>query len=280
MSSDSVLKIGLIGDHIGQSRFAAAMDILCSMHGMTLEFTPIDTGEIDDFDFNRKIDELIEAGWTGVTVTHPYKVAARARAGGGMHAEVSHLTSCNILKFQPEISGFNTDFTGFMGAWNAYKVGSPPGRVAVAGAGGVSGALVPALVALGAEDIAIWDPEHDRAEQMANRVGGPVRAIPMEASVSAIERADGLVNASALGMGGDPRSAFPADKLGSQSWAFDAVYTPTDTPFLLAAQSAGLEVISGFDLFRHMILGSFAAYTGLAPDRAAAWTKIDALRPS
>ena len=81
MSSDSVLKIGLIGDHIGQSRFAAAMDILCSMHGMTLEFTPIDTGEIDDFDFNRKIDELIEAGWTGVTVTHPYKVAARARWG-------------------------------------------------------------------------------------------------------------------------------------------------------------------------------------------------------
>ena len=280
MSAEKVLKIGLIGDHIGQSRFSAAMNILCELHSLTLDFTPIDTGEIDGFDFDAKVDEIIADGWTGVTITHPYKVAARKRAAEGMSANVSHLTSCNILKFRAEVVGFNTDYTGFLGAWRANMGETRPGRVAVAGAGGVAGALVPALVSLGAEDIAIWDPVFERAKQMAERAGGPVRAIDLESANSAILAADGLVNASALGMGGNRRSAFPAETLGSQTWAFDAVYTPTDTPFLVAANAAGLKVISGFDLFRHMILGSFEAYTGVSPDPSVAWSKIDELRPA
>lgn len=279
VSPTDTLRCGLIGDHIRRSRFSAAMDLLCREHGLGLEFTPIDTGEMPDFDFDTKVDELIAAEWTGVTITHPYKIAARARAGAGMIPEAAHLTASNLLTFRPEIRGFNTDYTGFVEAWGAVMGDAAPGRVAIAGAGGVAGAIVPALVALGASDIAVWDPAPGVATRLAALIGGPVRAVPTSKSHAESEDADGLVNASALGMGDDRRSAFSTSAIEAQTWAFDAVYTPTRTTFLKTAASQGLTTISGFDLFRHMILGSFEAYTGIRPDADLMLPLIDTLRP-
>ena len=279
MSDANVLRLGLIGDHIGRSRFSAAMDLLCRAHGLTLDFTPIDTGEFPDFNFDAKIEQLIADDWTGVTITHPHKTAARTRAGDGMIAQAAHLPASNLLTFRPKMKGFNTDYTGFVGAWDGIMGNANPGRVAVAGAGGVAGAIVPALVVLGASDVAVWDPAPGVAARLAKLVGGPVRAVSTGDSRSVIEDADGLVNASALGMGDDRRSAFSIEAIGSQTWAFDAVYTPTNTTFLRAAGSRGLTTISGFDLFRHMILGSFEAYSGIQPNKDAMLPLIDTLRP-
>lgn len=279
MSDAGVIRLGLIGDHIGRSRFSAAMDLLCREHDLTLDFTPIDTGEMPNFDFDAKVDELIASDWTGVTITHPYKIAARERAGDGMIAEAAHLSASNLLTFRPEVRGFNTDYTGFVGAWGAVMGDATPGQVAVAGAGGVAGAIVPALVALGASGITIWDPAPGKAQLLADLVGDPVHAVPTSESLAATEDADGLVNASALGMGEDRRSAFATSAIGAQVWAFDAVYTPTRTTLLNVAASKGLTTITGFDLFRHMILGSFEAYSGIRPDADAMLPLIDALRP-
>jgi len=82
-----------------------------------------------------------------------------------------------------------------------------------------------------------------------------------------------------MGMVEYPGSAFDEADLGDQNWAFDAVYTPIDTDFLQAASKAGLQVVTGFDLFRHMALGSFAALTGVTPDPAEILPRLEALKP-
>jgi len=82
-----------------------------------------------------------------------------------------------------------------------------------------------------------------------------------------------------MGMAEYPGSAFDAGLLGDQVWAFDAVYTPTDTAFLNDAARAGLHCLTGFDLFRHMAVRSFAAYTGIMPDLDDIMPKLEALRP-
>jgi shikimate dehydrogenase len=76
-----------------------------------------------------------------------------------------------------------------------------------------------------------------------------------------------------------PGTAFDPGLMGQQSWAFDAVYTPTQTMFLRDANVAGLSILTGFDLFRSMALRSFEAYTGLHVDDAALHSTLDALRP-
>ncbi|SFJ58110.1 shikimate dehydrogenase family protein [Jannaschia pohangensis] len=269
------LVCGLIGDNIANSRLSRALAIMCADHGWTFDFTPIDTSDVPDFDFPQTVDRLRAEGWTGVTVTHPWKTQAADWAGDAMLADVRDLGASNTLTFAP-LAGHNTDYTGFLAAYrNVMR--TPPGRVALAGAGGVARAIVPALLTLGATDVAIWDKDADRAATLARRTGA--RAIPAGEAPAAIRAADGLINCTPMGMAPYGGTAFDAALIDGQAWAFDAVYTPTDTPFLLAAKSAGLALLTGFDLFRFMAMESFAAYTGVTPDAARTLPQLDLLRP-
>ncbi len=274
----SVLRVGLIGAKIGRSRLATALETLCRLHGYTLDFTPIETDGRAAFDFSAEVDALRAAGWTGVTVTHPHKTLAAAYAGTALVPYARRLGASNTLVFGPALSGHNTDYLGFLAAWRAKMGDRVPGRVAMAGAGGVARAIAPALVALGAEDVAVWDANPVRAEALARDFDG-VRAVTCASAAETARGAAGLVNATPLGMAGVPGSAFDPAQIGGQSWAFDAVYTPTDTEFLRCAAQRDLDVLTGFDLFQHMALGTFEAYTGVMPDPAESLPLLDALRP-
>jgi shikimate dehydrogenase len=83
--------------------------------------------------------------------------------------------------------------------------------------------------------------------------------------------ADGVINCTPVGMSGRPGSAIPAHLLGGRRWAFDAVYTPADTEFLRAARAAGLETLSGYELFFQQGIKAFELFTGRVPP-------LDALR--
>ncbi len=273
------LRAGLIGDHISQSRLSAGLALMCSDHGLELEFEMIDSALEDGFDFDATVRACRDAGWDGVTVTHPYKAAAAAFAGADAPEEVQLLGASNTLTFHPQLSAHNTDYTGFLAAWAGLFGARTPGRVAMAGAGGVARALGPALVRLGATDLVIWDLDPQMAQALAAQIAGPARAVPVEQAEAEIRAADGLVNATPLGMRYHPGTAFDLQAIGGQAWAFDAVYTPTDTVFLTAAADRGLAVLSGFDLFRYMAMKSFTAYTGLTPEPERTLPRLEALRP-
>lgn len=273
------LRCGLIGGNISRTRLPLALGIMCRAEGMTLDFTPIDTEHDDAFDFTTTVDMLRQDGWTGVSVTHPHKTEAAAYAGDAMDRAVAHLGASNLLLFGENLSGWNTDYLGFIAAWQAVFKNRGPGEVAVAGAGGVARAIVPALLRLGARKITVWDLNQDAARDLARMSGRAVTAIPVEDAPGAIASATGLVNATALGMGGHPGTAFAPDLVGPQGWAFDAVYTPTDTAFLTDAAQKGLAIMTGFDLFRFMALETFRVYTGRTPDRARILPELESLRP-
>ncbi|MEM9584976.1 MAG: hypothetical protein AAGA08_17825 [Pseudomonadota bacterium] len=270
------LRAGLIGAHISRTRLPAALEIMCKAHGVGFGFDLIDTAGMEAFEFAETVDQLRLDDWSGVTVTHPFKTEAADYAGAGMVAEVAHLGASNTLVFGRELRGFNTDYTGFLAAFEPV---SDRGPVVMCGAGGVARSLGAALVGEGVSALAIYDVEEDRAEDLASRIGPPARAIPQDALEEAVRGASGLVNATPLGMLEYPGSAFQRDWLGPQVWAFDAVYTPTDTAFLRDAEQAGLACLTGFDLFRHMAIRSFAAYTGIMPDVARTLTDLEELRP-
>lgn len=269
------LRCGLIGDNIGNSRLARGLAIMCANHGLTLEFTAVDTKGVQDFDFEAEVDRMAAAGWTGVTITHPWKTHAAGWAAGSMLPEVRGLGASNTLTFGPVV-GHNTDYTGFLAAWR-HVMNRPPGHVAIAGAGGVARAVVPALIHLGASSVTVWDRDIELARSLAAHTGAV--AVQLDAAAAVIASSDGLVNCTPMGMAPYGGSAFDPVLIGPQAWAFDAVYTPTDTPFLLAARAAGLTPMTGFDLFRFMVMESFSAYTGIMPDAAATLPKLDALRP-
>ena len=273
------LTCGLIGRNIGQTRLPKALELMCRASKMYFNFTPIDTAAKPGFDFARTVDDLRTKNWTGVTVTHPFKPAAAQYAGRGMDRQVAHLGASNLLMFGDKTTGWNTDYLGFIAAWRAIFKSRGPGEVAVAGAGGVARAIIPALLRLGARKMTVWDKNPDAASDLARTISGSVSAIAMDDAPQAIQSATGLVNATEVGMVGHPGSAIDPDFIGTQSWAFDAVYTPTDTTFLQAAKDKGLAVLTGFDLFRFMALESFRIYTGISPDKHTILPALDAFRP-
>ena len=70
------LRAGLIGANIQRTRLPFALKALCDLNDINFSFDLIDTALIDDFDFTRCVEERLAQGWTGVTVTHPYKTVA------------------------------------------------------------------------------------------------------------------------------------------------------------------------------------------------------------
>lgn len=280
MSETRELTAGLIGEHISRTRLPAALEILCAEYGYDLSFELIDSANRTPFDFRATVDELRSWGWTGVTVTHPFKISAASYAADAMETAASHLGAANALIFEEDdVRGHNTDYTGFLSAWRANMGDETPGRVAMAGAGGVAAALAPALLELGAEEIALWDLDPAKAIALKAKLNNKVRVVSASEAIGATHEADGLVNASALGMAEYPGMAFAANAIGRQKWAFDAVYTPPETLFLATARHAGVRPISGFELFKHMALRTFAAYTSVMPDQRAMLPCLDALRP-
>lgn len=271
-----LLKAGLIGANISKTRFPAALNLMCAEAGIDLSFDLIDSADQAAFDFFETVAAFRAQGWTGVSVTHPFKsMAATLLPDKG-----KGLGAVNILLFDGDgLRGANTDYTGFIAAWQAEMGDQRPGRVAMAGAGGVARALVPALVKLGASDIAIWDKDHARAVAIANQIGGCCRAVSGDDIAAAIADADGLVNATYLGMTGHPTSAFANPLPGPPAWVFDAVYTPVETPFLISARAAGAKCVSGFALFQHMAIRSFQIYTGVDLDPDQTLAKLAMLKP-
>ena len=176
------MRASLIGEHIQKTRLPAALQIMCDDAGIKLMFDLVDTALCSDFEFDRTVTGLIEAGWTGVTVTHPFKIDAARFAGRGMTGEAANLGAANTLVFGDPLQGFNTDYSGFLGAWRHCMGEDSPGRVAMAGAGGVAQAIGPALIELGASKISLWDAVPERARALADRIG------PAEPIVSGLIR--------------------------------------------------------------------------------------------
>lgn len=179
---------------------------------------------------------------------------------------VAAIGACNTVLFGADgTRGFNTDYSGFAATFRAAFPGATPGVVAVAGAGGVGKAIGFAMTDLGATALQIFDENRSKAEDLKDTLVGiaPDMTVSVAATIEdAAAGADGLVNCTPLGMVGYSGTAFPKPLMRSQRWAFDAVYTPVDTQFMMDARDHGLETVSGYELFFHQGVEAFQIFTG------------------
>ena len=279
----TLIKLSLLGANIQKTRFPRLLETLCSRERLRLEFDLSDSALKDDFDFDRRVDECAAAGYRGIVATHPFKTLAIARAGE-IRGIPPTLGAANSLIFDP--TGWiatNTDYTGLLKAWAMEMGETKPGVIAMAGAGGVARSIAFALISQGCERIDIFDVVPERAQAVARACdpdGAVVRAIDAGRFREAVVQADGLVNATPLGMAQYPGMAFDPDAIGPQQWAFDAVYTPIETAFMQAAERNGLRQLTGFQLFLHMGIDSFEFFSGKTIERDAVLPSLRKLAPN
>lgn len=269
----SAIRLGLIGGNIAASQSPALHRIAGRLCGLDVSYELL-TPSLLDQSFDEVFATCVRDGFRGVNITYPFKeeVMQKVTIADSVQAAVG---SCNTVVFgTPQHRGANTDFSGFIKAFRQTFGTASPGHVAIAGAGGVGKAIAFALATLGADGLSIYDLDRAKADALKAALHKSFDAFPVciEPSVAAaMSDVDGLVNCTPLGMDGrnSAASAFPAEGLGGQLWAFDAVYTPVNTPFLQAARKAGIAVMSGYELFLHQGIDAFRVFTGQDVDPAA-----------
>lgn len=261
------VRLGLIGDNIGPSRSPRLHELCGELTGLAVSYELVVPRE-RGLDFAAVFARCQRDGMAGVNVTYPYKeqVLGLVRPAA---PDIARLGAVNTVVFGPGGPvGYNTDRSGFVAAFRVRFADMMPGRVAIIGTGGVGRAISFALAGLGAAELRLFDAEAGKAAGLAAALGGA----PGEMAVSvagelaaALEDADGIVNCTPVGMQGKPGTPVPKRFLGRQRWAFDAVYTPSETEFLRDAGQAGLEVLSGYELFFQQGIEAFRCFTGRAP---------------
>lgn len=276
----ATILLGLIGDNIQRSQSPLLHRLAGDLCRIDVSYEPLIPTDLG-LDFDAVFDRCRDAGYRGINITYPYKERVFARLEIEDPA-VRALGACNLAVFgKGRPAGGNTDYSGFKSAFTETFGQVSPGVVAISGAGGVGKAIGFALADLGAPEIRLFDRDHAKAMALRDSLANiaPHLKVHVAASIKeAAENADGLVNATPLGMTGYPGTAIPRHAIARQNWAFDAVYTPVATTFLRDATAAGLATMSGYELFFHQGVDAFRIFTGREVDQEALRTALTAAR--
>jgi shikimate dehydrogenase len=212
---------------------------------------------------------LAALGFAGCNITVPHKEET-FRLVDRRDANAQRVGAVNLVVVAEDgsLEGSNTDGFGFIANlrdrqphWRAEA-----GPAVVLGAGGGAHSVITALLDEGVPAIRLLNRSRPRAEHLAERVGGAITVLDWGERHAALDGAALLVNATSLGMVGQPPLEITFDALPRAAVVYDIVYNPLWPPLLLAARARGNPVVDGLGMLLHQARPSFHAWFGVLPD--------------
>lgn len=263
--------IGLIGTAIQASRAPAMHQDEASAQGLTLIYKLID---LDVLGLGLDaLPELLTAaermGFDALNITHPCKQAVIPY----LHAlspDATSLGAVNTVQLRNgRRIGHNTDWFGFAENIRRNLPDAPMDRVVQFGAGGAGSAVAHAALVRGTRHLTLTDIDPSRAEAVAVSLNGRFGAGRVEAvtdAAAAMAHADGVINATPIGMDSHPGMAFPAAWLRPSLWVAEVIYFPLETELLRRARALGCRVVDGGGMAVFQAVEAFRLFTGRTAD--------------
>ena len=263
--------LGLIGSGIQASKSPSLHETEAAAQGIRCKYELIDLDErnvgVDRLPW--LLSEAERQGFTGLNVTYPCKQAVIPLLDE-LSPDAQAVGAVNTIRFQDgRRKGYNTDAWGFAESFRRDMKNVPLGAVAQIGAGGAGAATAYALLGLGAGEVRIFDVDVERASGLAASLSlrFPDRTVwPVESLEAALIDADGVVNATPIGMNKHPGTAVPEELLRPDLWVADIVYFPLDTALLQAARTAGCRTLDGGGMAVFQAVRAFEIFTGRPAD--------------
>jgi shikimate dehydrogenase len=205
-------------------------------------------------------------GFVGANVTIPHK--ERALALSKPDARARAVGAANTLWYDGgELRSTNTDIEGFINNLDACAPGwDGVSDALVLGAGGSSRAVVFGLLERGIARVHLANRTIERAQALADQFGDRVRPLAWETIGEILPRAGLLVNATSLGMHGQPALDIDAGRLPAHAVVADLVYVPLQTQLLSAAKARGLKTADGLGMLLHQAVRGFELWFGQRPE--------------
>jgi shikimate dehydrogenase len=219
------------------------------------------------------LPELLTAaehlGFDGLNITFPCKQAVIPLLHE-LSEDAAALGAVNtvVLRDGRRI-GHNTDALGFA---EGFRRGLPDvslGRVVQVGARGAGTAVAQAAVKLGVGQLTVIDADPARAAQVAADVVarfGSGRAVAATDLAGALAGADGLINATPVGMAKFRGTPVPKALLRPGLWVAEIVYFPLETELLRDARALGCRTLGGGGIAVFQAVDAFRLFTSVTPD--------------
>jgi shikimate dehydrogenase len=266
--------IGLIGANIMKSLAPALHIDAFAASGITGHYQLMDVDQLPGRTLKSLLEAVKTAGFLGVNITFPFKqdviplldeLSPEARQIGAVNT-VTIAADGHTTGYNTDRSGFRLNFEGGLGR------GSAEGKTAVlVGAGGAGSAVAFALMDLGLRALIVHDMDAARAAALVADVNthfGMGRCRISERLSEEIADADGVANATPIGMTGFPGNPVPVGSLRSTHWVADVIYTPIETELIRTAAVKGARVLTGGGMCVYQGVDAFRLFTGIAPDVA------------
>ena len=203
-----------------------------------------------------------DPAWQGCNITIPHKQAALdlVEDRGGVRESIGAINTV-VRAEDGALIGTNTDAGGFYAPIAGLDLEG--GHAVVIGAGGAARAVLFALAKIGIGRVTIQNRNVLKAAALLSSFGLKGDAVPLGAP---LPPADLVVNASALGMKGQPLELDLAP-LPEHALVYDIVYAPLETGLLSAARARDLDTVDGLDMLIGQAALAFELFFGAAPPR-------------
>ena len=248
------------------------------LHYQLIEFNRINRGAGAGVEaLPAMLKALENIGFAGVNVTFPFKQAIIPLLDA-LSADAAAIGAVNtVVSKDGKTTGYNTDSSGFGTALELALLKSGKraalGRSVLVGTGGAGAAVAHALLRLGASQLTLVDTDAAKAQVLADNLRAHYPAQPVltalvgtDAAQAALLAADGMVNATPIGMYSHPGVCVPAAWIQPHHWVADVVYSPLDTELLKLATAKGCATVNGSGMAVWQGVTAFELFTGIAPD--------------
>ncbi|WP_404479542.1 shikimate dehydrogenase [Novosphingobium sp. BL-52-GroH] len=266
----------VIGDPIAQSKSPLIHGFWLAELGVEGRYAHclVKLDELDEYLERRRSDP----DWRGCNVTMPHKLAIMPLLDriDPLAARIGAVNTV-VREADGTLTGYNTDAPGFLEPIREEVDKIHLFRMArVLGTGGAARAIVAALAdAKFVVVLAGRDPAKARAMLDELAPGGEHHAIGLDHFADPTDFAfddrehcfDLVINASPLGMTGQPPLAFDFSHAPPRSVVYDIVTSPLDTGFLQSARAAGFATVDGLAMLIGQADEAFARFFGARPPR-------------
>ncbi len=248
---------GVIGHPISHSKSPKLHNFWLSKYEINGFYIPF---SVTTENLKTSIKSLINLGFNGVNVTIPHKTNVLSIADS-VTDRAALIGAANTLYFSRsgKIHADNTDGYGFIQNiideipdYDFYD------KVAlIYGAGGSARAIASALISNGVKEVGITNRTRSKAQIISENLGAKVSVIDWRTAPETIVKADLIINATSMGMIGQPEFSQPISRAKKTALVVDIVYNPLITELMKEAEKLKLKTVGGIGMLINQAVPGF-----------------------
>ena len=256
------------GSPVAHSRSPLIHGFWLDAHGLDATYERIET---KPGDLVQLMERVRSGEFLGGNLTVPLKEAVLPHLDRLTPAALAMGAVNTVFMQDGYLTGANTDVPGFFASLDQAVAGwdAQPRKVLLIGAGGAARAILHGLGERNISLVTIANRSRERAEALLPPHGSSplaryvVAEWPLTEAV--LDNHDVIINATSLGMAGQPalELAWP-DRLAG-TIVIDIVYVPLVTPFLDEAAKRGAITVDGLGMLLHQASLAFVHWFGIRP---------------